>query len=205
MMAAPGSLRRSARRKSTWDPHMTRILFSLSVLLAFVAVAPAQGTKSKEAIKKVEAVFEPAEAKPGQTVTLKIVVQLADGYHTYPIMQPAPEAKYSTNSIVFPKDGPVIFVGETVDPPDAKSKKEETYELLTYPGGGTWTHKAVVPPAAKSGPVTAKVKFTMLVCDENNCFPPKKYDLEVPLKILDGPAAAVDPKYKAEVEKAGKK
>jgi DsbC/DsbD-like thiol-disulfide interchange protein len=184
---------------------MTRILFALPILLAFAAGAPAQDAKSKEAIKKVEAVFEPAEVKPGQTVTLKIVVQLADGYHTYPVVQPAPEAKYSTNSIVFPTDGPVIFVGKTIDPPDAKSKKEDTYELLTYPGGGTWMRKAVVPPTAKAGTVAAKVKFTMQVCDENACFPPKKYDLEVPLKILDGPAVAVDPKYKAEVEKAGKK
>jgi DsbC/DsbD-like thiol-disulfide interchange protein len=184
---------------------MNRISRSFVVLLTFAALASAQDAKSKEAIKKVEAVFEPAEAKPGQTVTLKIVVQLADGYHTYPVHQPAPEAKYSTNSIAFPKDGPVIFVGETVDPPGAKAKKEDTYELLTYPGGGTWMRKAVVPPTAKAGTVAAKVKFTMQVCDENACFPPKKYDLEVPLKILDAPAVAIDPKYKAEVEKAGKK
>jgi DsbC/DsbD-like thiol-disulfide interchange protein len=184
---------------------MNWILLAVALLLGFAAIAPAQAPKVSDAIKKVEAVFEPAEAKPGQTVTLKIVVQLADGYHTYPIVQPAPEAKFSTNSIVVPKDGPVIFVGETVDPVEPKTKKVDDYELLTYPGGGTWIRKAVVPPTAKSGAVTAKVKFTMLVCDENACFPPKKYDLEVPLKILDGPAVAVDPKYKAEVEKAGKK
>src|SRR5262249_35265882 len=86
-----------------------------------------------------------------------------------------------------------------------KSKKEDMYELLTYPGGGTWKRKAVVPPTAKMGPVTVKVKFTMQVCDENSCFPPKKYDLEVPLKVLDGPAVAVDPKYKDEVDNAGKR
>lgn len=183
---------------------MIRNLFSLSVLLAIASLAAAQD-KAKEAVKKVEAVFEPAEAKPGQTVTLKIIVQLADGYHTYPVVQPAPEAKYSTNSIVFPKDGPVVFVGSTVDPPDAKAKKEDTYEILTYPGGGTWTRKAVVPPTSKAGAVSAKVKFTMQVCDENACFPPKKVDLEASLKILDAPAVAVDPKYKDEVEKAGRK
>jgi hypothetical protein len=184
---------------------MNRILVSLTILVAFATLTPAQDAKSKEAIKKVEAVFEPAELKPGQTVTLKIIVQLGDGYHTYPVVQPAPEAKYSTNSIAFPKDGPIVFVGNTIDPPGAKSKKEDTYELLTYPGGGIWTRKAVVMPSAKAGAATAKIKFTMQVCDENSCFPPKKYDLEVPLKILDGPAVAVDPKFKAEVEKAGKR
>ena len=82
--------------------------------------------KAKEAIQKVEAAFEPAEAKPGQTVTLKLTVKLADGYHTYPVTQPAPEAKYSANAITFPKDGPVVFVGDTVDPVDPKVRRWRT-------------------------------------------------------------------------------
>lgn len=182
---------------------MLRILLTLPVALAVSLTAHAQ--KIEDAVKKVSAVFEPAEAKPGQTVTLKITVQLADGYHTYPIVQPAPEAKYSVNSIAYPKDGPVVFVGQTVDPVSPKLKKVDDYELLEYPGGGVWSRKAVVPPAAKAGAATAKVKFKMLVCDENNCFPPKTYDLEVALKVLEGPAVAVDPKYKNEIEKADKK
>ena len=180
-------------------------ILALSTWFAFAAGTVAQAPKSKDAVKKVEALFEPAEAKPGQTVTLKIIVQLADGYFTYPAVQPAPEAKYSVNSIVFPKDGPVVFVGETIDPVEPKSKKIEDYEILTYPGGGTFARKAVVPPSAKAGAAAAKVKLKLLVCDENVCFPPKTHDLEVSLKILDGPAVPVEAKYKDEVEKAGKK
>jgi Thiol:disulfide interchange protein DsbD, N-terminal len=183
---------------------MSRSLVILSLCLAVAGMSFGQG-KAKDAVRKVDAVFEPAEAKPGQTVTLKVTVQLADGYHTYPVMQPAPEAKFSANGITFPKDGPVVFVGETVDPVSPKSKKVEDYELLYYPGGGTWIRRAVVPPTAKPGAVTAKVKFKLLVCDEDNCFPPKTYELEASLKVLDAPAVPVDPKYKEEVEKAGKK
>jgi len=182
---------------------MRRTLFALPLCLAFAAAAPAQS--AKEAVKKVEAVFEPAEAKPGQTVTLKITVQLADGYYTYPTVQPAPEAKYSTNAITFPAGGPVVFVGETVDPVGPKAKKSEDYELLTYPGGGTWVRKAVVAPTAKAGATSARVKLKLLVCEEDRCFPPKTHELEATLKVLDGPAVAVDPKYKDEVDKAGKK
>jgi hypothetical protein len=183
------------------------MLRTLSTLLAALALVPgafAQG-KAKDAIKKVEAVFEPAEAKPGQTVTLKIVVELADGYFTYPVVQPAPEAKFSVNGITFPKDSPVVFVGDTVDPVQPKTKKVDDYEMLIYPGGGTWIRKAVVPPTARAGSLGTKVKFKLLVCDENNCFPPKTHELEATVKVLDGPAVPVDPKYKAEVEKAGKK
>ena len=179
---------------------------TLAILACLVlANAISAQDKAKEAIQKVEAVFEPAEAKPGQTVTLKLTVKLADGYHTYPVTQPAPEAKYSANAITFPKDGPVVFVGDTVDPVDPKVKKIEDYDLLVYHGGGTWIRKAVVPPAAKAGAATAKVKFKLLVCDENNCFPPKTIELEATLKVLDGPAVEVESKYKDEVEKAGKK
>jgi hypothetical protein len=183
---------------------MIRILSSLAIVLVCASTVMAQG-KSKDAIRKVEAVFEPAQAKPGQTVTLKIVVQLTEEYYTYPVTQLAPEAKFSANTISFPKDGPIIFVGEVVDPVEPKVKKVEDYDLLYYPGGGTWTRKAVVAPTAKAGATTTKVKLKLLICDENACFPPKTMDLEATLKVQDGPAVPVDPKYKGDVEKAGKR
>jgi DsbC/DsbD-like thiol-disulfide interchange protein len=182
---------------------MSRLLLAISLCLAVAAPAVAQS--AKDAVQKVEAVFEPADAKPGQTVTLKITVKLADGYYTYPTVQPAPEAKYSTNAIVVPAGGPIVFVDKTVDPAGPKTKKIEDYDLFTYPGGGTWTRKAVVSPTAKAGATTAKVKIKLLVCEEDRCFPPKTHELEATLKVLDGPAVDVDPKYKAEVEKAEKK
>lgn len=181
---------------------MTRTLLTLPVCLALAGVSLAQ---PKDAIKKVEASFEPAEAKPGQTVTLKIVVQLADGYHTYPLVQPTPEAKYSVNKVMFPPADAIVFVGTTADPDSPKIKKGEDHEYLTYPGGGTWTRKAVVAPAAKPGDAKVKVQFRLMVCDEDRCFPPKTFDLDATLKVLDGPAGPVEAKYKDEVEKAGKK
>lgn len=184
---------------------INRLLFSVALTLIVPTLIFAQGTKAKDAVKKVEATFEPADAKPGQTVTLKIVVQLADGYHTYPVVQPSPEAKYSANKATFAAGGPVVFVGELVDPVQPKTKKIEDYDLLVYPGGGTWIRKAVVLPGAKAGAGTAKIQFTLLVCDEDNCFPPKKIDLEAKIKVLEGPGVDVDPRYKKEVEKAGKK
>lgn len=181
-----------------------------SILTAFVVLlcassVLAQGTKAKDAVKKVSASFVPAEAKPGQTVTLKIVVELAPGYHTYPVSQPSPEAKFSANKITFPISGTVVFVGDIVDPVQPKVKKLEDFELYVYPGGGTWIRKAVVLPNAKAGAGTAKVQFKLLVCDDDNCFPPKTIDLEATLKVLDGPGVVIESRYKDEVEKAGKK
>lgn len=184
---------------------MTRLL-SVAVVLGWSTLALAQ---AKNVVEKVEAVFEPAEAKPGQTVTLKITVKLSDGYYTYPVSQPADEAKYSTNKLTFPADTGVLFVGETVDPVLPQSKKitegGESYEMLYYPGGGTWLRRAVVLPTTKAGEISTKVKFKLLVCDKDNCFPPKMIDVEAKVKVLDGPAVPVEKRYQAEVDKATKK
>lgn len=177
----------------------------LCMVCGLLLAGQAMAQPAKDAVKKVEASFEPKAAKPGETVTLKITVELADGYHTYPVTQPAPEAKFSANGLTFPKDGPVVFVGETVDPVGGKTKKVEDYDLLTYPGGGVWAKKAVVNPAAKPGAASSKVKFKLLVCDEDNCFPPKTIELEAAITVSEGAAVEVDAKYKAEVEKALKK
>jgi hypothetical protein len=181
---------------------MTRTLLPLAASLAFVAVSFAQ---PKDAIKSVEASFDPPKAKPGQTVTLKLTVALADGYFTYPVLQPAPEARYSVNALTFPAGGPVVFVGETVDPVGPKTKKAEDHEYLIYPGGGTWIRRAVVLPAAKPGDEKVKVRFRIMVCDDDRCFPPKSFDLEATLQVQDGPPVPVEARYKDEVEKAGKK
>ena len=44
----------------------------------------------------------PAEAKPGQTVTFTLTVELNDGYHTYPTVQPDKKAAGMVNEIKFP-------------------------------------------------------------------------------------------------------
>lgn len=155
-------------------------------------------------IKKVEAKFEPADAKPGQTVTLKLSVQLLDGWHTYPTMQPDKAAKAQTNKITFPDGGPIVYVGEFDDPPGAKEKAEplaQIERMLYYPGGATWERKAVVLPSTPAGTVSSKIKFRVLVCDKDNCLPPRPLELEATLKVAGEPVA-VDPKYKSEVDKA---
>ena len=155
-------------------------------------------------VKKVEAKLEPAEAKPGQLVTLKVMIELEDGWHTYPTEQIDKGAKSQVNKFVPPKEGVAIFVGKPIDPPNAKSKSEPDLgieKMFYYPLGGTFEHKVVVSPKAIAGDTEIKFTLKLLVCDKNNCLPPEKFDLSAKIKILDGPAVEIDPKYKAEVEK----
>jgi hypothetical protein len=180
----------------------------LAALIALPAAAPAQKKDWYErAVKKVEATFEPAEAKPGQTVTFRLTVHLNDGFHTYPTRQPDKNARDMVNAIEFPAPGAVVFVGDVTDPPKPKTKSEPVLGIAEYhihEGKVVYERTAVVSPTAKPGPVEVKVPvFKLNVCDAINCFPTKKLTPAATLKLLDGPAVPVDPRYADEVRKAG--
>jgi hypothetical protein len=178
-----------------------------ALVLAALPASPASAQKwYDKAVKKVEGKFSPAEAKPGQTVTFTLTVELHDGYHTYPTVQLDKQAAGMVNDIRFPDPGAVIFVGKTEDPKDAKTKAEPDLGILEMSyctGTVTYTRKAVVSPKAAAGPTTVKLaKFSLSVCDKDNCFPPKTIPIEAALKVLDGPPVEVEKAYADEVKKA---
>lgn len=186
------------------------ILFAFCGLAAAAALptgaAPGGQPWYEKAVKKVDGAFTPAEARPGQTVTFSVTVELKPGYHTYPTVQTDKGAASMINEIKFPEPGDVIFVGAVHDPKDVKTKPEPVLgisELKYCTGTVVYTRKAVVSPKAKPGAVTVKLPlFNLSVCNEDNCFPPKKVPVEAVLKVLDGPAAPVDKEYADDVKKA---
>jgi hypothetical protein len=178
-----------------------------ALVLAALPASPASAQKWYEkAVKKIEGKFSPAEAKPGQTVTFTLTVELHDGYHTYPTTQLDKQAAGMVNEIKFPADCPAIFVGKLEDPKDARTKAEPDLGILEMSyctGTVTYTRKAVVSPKAPAGAATVKLaKFSLSVCDKDNCFPPKNVPVEATLKVLDGPAVEVEKAYADEVKKA---
>jgi len=176
-------------------------------LLSAMAMATTAVAQTPDSIVRAEAAFEPAVAKPGQTVTLKVTLVLASGLHTYPVKQADKAAKSQTNRFTFPEGGAVIFVDEVQDPLDFKTKAEpvlDIEELRYLPKGGIWERKAVVSPSATAGTTETEVKFRVLVCDKDNCFPPKTLMLKAKLTV-EGAAVPVEAKYAAEVKKANAK
>ena len=184
--------------------------FSTAALLAMLPERPAFGVQKKgwyeKAVKKVEGKFEPAEAKPGQTVTFKLTVELNDGYHTYPTVQPDPAAEPFVNILKFPAAGNVVFVGKTQDPKDYDSKADDflkAKEVRFISGAAISSRKVVVSPKASPGMLEVKLEeFRLQVCDKNNCFPGKKVDVAATLKVLEGPAVPVEKDFADEVKKA---
>ena len=158
-----------------------------------------------KAVKGVAAAFEPAEARPGQTVVFKLTVDLNAGYFTYPLHQPEKASAGLVNKVAFPAAGAVVFVGEAADPDKLPTKAEPVVgiQAMRYcPGTTTYTRKAVVSPKAAAGDVkVALAEFRLSVCDEANCYRPKSVPVEAALKVLEG-AVPVAPEYADEVAKA---
>jgi hypothetical protein len=188
---------------------MVRVLVAVVALAVVVALVPGTARAQKwyeKAVKKVEGKFTPAAAKPGETVTFTLTVELNDGYHTYPTVQPDKQAAGNTNVIKFPAPGAVVFVGDTIDPKGFLTKEEPDLgikELRYNVGVVTYTRKAVVSPKAAPGATSVKLaNFSLSVCDKTNCFPAKAVPVEAALKVLDAAPVEVEKAYAEEVRKA---
>jgi thiol:disulfide interchange protein DsbD len=161
--------------------------------------APAKETFN-DVVPKIEATVEPSTAARGQTVTLKLTMELKPGWHTYPTRQVDPEAQSQVNvfEVVDGKD--VAAVGGWEDPSGFKAASDSDLnikELRTYEGTVVWTHRLVVRPEATPGKTKVTVKLTQaLACDESHCLPPPRGLVrEAELTISDAPpvAKSVDP------------
>lgn len=180
---------------------------SLPFLLALFVIVTAATTKShgqltfNSAVESIQGKIEPATARPGQTVIYRLSVKLTPGHHTYPSLQLDPKSE-SKNIIVLPDAGDLIFVDPVSDPPDAQLMMEKGETYLYYPGGATWEFKAVVSPKATTGPKKIALKqFKVLICDKNNCLPPRTVPVSAALEVAGSPVD-VEEKYRAKVEES---
>lgn len=179
----------------------------LATALLALCLAGADDRNPAEGVKKVELVVEPAEAKPGQTVTLKLTVTLAAGCHTYPFAQADKAAGNFVSKAKFPAaavDG-LIYVGDITATTDPESKPEPALgvkALQFFTTTVTFEKKAVVSPNAKPGELAAKIASLKLnVCDERDCFKPTELKPEAKFKVAGEPVA-VEKQFADDVKKA---
>src|SRR5262245_1780706 len=141
----------------------------------------AAADKFSQAVKSVTATVNPTTAKRGETVTWKLTIELADGWHTYPTVQPDSKATNQVVRITFPEPGDVIFVGKVKDPPTiGKEEKDlEVKDLREAFGTVVFQRSFVVSPKAVPGQKEIVVSAKVLVCDANLCLPPKTVTAKV--------------------------
>jgi thiol:disulfide interchange protein DsbD len=162
------------------------------------ASPPALTGSYAKAVSNIEVRFEPATARAGQTVTWKLILDAAPGWHTYPTRQKDPKAESQVNEFDFPLPGDVVFVGDLKEPaPHFKPEPLlDNVVLGSYEGKVIWERSAVVSPQTQPGKKTVPVVLRLLICNEQSCLPPKDLKLEAELTVSEGSAQEVDPKYK---------
>jgi thiol:disulfide interchange protein len=176
---------------------MNRLVIAITALMLLTPFEPSATAQKKgnEVIQKAEARFEPATAKPGDTVIWTLTVTLADHWHTYTTKQADPSSSVVTQ-IDFrdvpglKPNGDVIdpSTGGTIDNPDGGPP------LRVMEGTFVWERKFEVTPAAPNGPLKLDTSTKFQVCDDKHCLPWDKFDASATLTITGGIDAPLTPK-----------
>jgi thiol:disulfide interchange protein DsbD len=179
-----------------------------TVGLALVLVAGASPVRAKDLndVAKLRLTVEPASVARGQTATVKLTVELAPGYHTYPTVQLDKQAESYQSVFKFTNTPDYVFVGALQDPegwkPDPNPEPPGSV-IQEYLDKVTWERKIVVLPGAKPGPIKVTwLVANIQVCDERGCLNGTDLRQEATLIVTDAPPQPIDPQYREDVARA---
>jgi thiol:disulfide interchange protein DsbD len=179
-------------------------LLASFLILGIPVTAQSQDSRGfDEIVTNILAKVVPETVLPGQTATLKIIMDIAPGWHTYPTFQLADLAKSSINVFKFPAPSKeIVFVGALKEPPFLVSSAPDTRGVRHIEGSAEWERPFVIRPNATPGSKTVALSVKVLVCnDQGHCLAPHDVPLKAQFNVKAGPAVAVEDKYKAEIEK----
>ena len=161
-----------------------RWLSLLSLLLALLSPLPAQRGDEKFSL---EAKFEPASAKPGDTVTLVLSAVVADGWHAYGTRE-----KVNIPVALAPKKlqlAGLELVGQAEIPP-GEPHSSAIGESFPLPNEFVVKQAIKVPAGMAAGDVTVKGALDYQICDANKCLPPTGAKFSAKLQVQAGAAAS---------------
>jgi thiol:disulfide interchange protein len=181
---------------------MKRFTLALGLLIPALFIAtPGSAQTMPKGVRSIEAKFEPAEAKPGQSVVLRVTLNLLPGYLSYPLQQTDQREKDSQNVIPLPEPGEIVFQPQIADPKDRLTKPGAAGPLDYYVDRITWDIAATVRPEATSGAKSVTLKqIKLIICDKDRCFPPKKVDVNAVLNVVGGAVPPPMPNEAAKVD-----
>jgi thiol:disulfide interchange protein len=161
---------------------MTRRLLLLIafVLLSFTAAAQTVATWT--------ATVEPAAAKPGDAVTVKVTAKITAGWHIYSAT-PMGEGPSAT-TVTIPAKAPLAKAGK-IRQPKPIVKYDENFQINTeyFEKSVSFTLPAKVKADAAGGKQTINLEVEFMGCNDRTCVPPRT--VKVPVTItVEGAAAA---------------
>jgi thiol:disulfide interchange protein DsbD len=162
--------------------------------------AAAQLSWDKALKSNVTASFDPADAKRGQVVTLRMEVELDPDFHTYSFVQTNPDLADSVPTFNF-KDLPADLVAWKTPTENATRRETAADGANELFGKVVWEQRIVVRPEAAPGTRYVKGKVRFQVCDAQSCLPSREFPVEAKLTISDAVPAPLDPEVAAVLQK----
>ena len=157
----------------------------LRPLLLLLALAPAVASAAGQAT--VSATAEPATAKPGEVVTVHVVVDIDPKYHA---QSHTPSEPTYIPLTVKPDANPAATFADAKYPAGTDHDYPGLGKLNVYTGRVTIDLPATIKADAPAGPLTLSGRVRYQACDDNACFPPQRPPFSVTLTVAAGPATA---------------
>ncbi len=141
---------------------------------------------------------QPAEARPGQTVTYQVTAKLEPGWHIYKYAAKEFEGEGPRNTTLdlFDTAGLKVVGGWTASrPPIAKPEPAFNNAILKfYEGEVTWSIRLEVPPGTEPGKKVLRCQAGYQICNDSTCKIPGQWTLpEVSVAVLPSGAASAAP------------
>ena len=137
-----------------------------------------------EALKPTQATLttsvEPAEAKPGDTVSFKVTAKLDPGFHIYKYSKENGDGPVPTSFDFFDHAG-LETEGDWKASRDPEKHKDANFPDLAaveyYEDEVTWTIKVKIPADASPGKKTLRCQARYMICDDKTCSVPGRWTL----------------------------
>lgn len=170
--------------------------------LLFGAVAETAGQTADKNYVSVQATVEPASAKPGGQALLKLTMKIAGDAH---VNSNAPKDPNLIPTIFTPRPAAGIVWGRPQYPEPVEVTEWYSVDpLVVFTDGAVITVPLTIEPAA-SGKLELSGTLTAQACDHEQCYPPRRLPIAVPLTITGRePVPAKTATVQAQTEQTNK-
>ncbi|HWE39209.1 MAG TPA: cytochrome c biogenesis protein CcdA [Isosphaeraceae bacterium] len=185
---------RNACRRRNLLAGLAALAVAFAAIPAATAAEDVKPARKDSRIKPQQAQFtttiEPAEAAPGDTVTLKVTAKVDSPWHIYAYAKKqADDGPVSTHFDLFDKGG-LEPVGDWKASAKPIRKKEPAFPTLDaiefHEESVTWSLKLKVPDDAKPGKHTIRNQIEFQLCDPKSCLTPTRHTLPAATVTVKG-------------------
>lgn len=155
------------------------LLAVLCVWPATLALAAGQAT--------ITAAADHDHAKPGDTVTVNVTIDVAEGLHA---QSHTPNDENYIPLVLTPKATPGVTFGEVVYPKGMDENYPGLGTLNVYTGQVVVKLPVTIKPDAAAGPAKIAGVVRYQACNDTACFPPQRAPFEVTITVEGGKAPA---------------